>query len=139
MISVGRFVPENNFDIMIREFMKSRLDMDFTLITTEDTKFAAELQRKYNYRADSRIKFVGTVYDTELLAKIRERAAAYLHVHEVGGTNPSLLESMGKTKVNRTFPAPFVPRRVPAVLECAEGRDEPCGHKTAIAGGVGEI
>ncbi len=107
IISVGRFVPENNFDIMIREFMKSRTDLDFAIISTENEKYAAELQQKFNYRSDPRIKFVGTVYDAELLAKIRENAVAYLHGHEVGGTNPSLLESMGKTKVNLLYDVCF--------------------------------
>ena len=107
VISVGRFVQENNFDIMIREFMKSKLDMDFAVITTENGKYAAEIQQKFNYRSDPRIKFVGTVYDAELLAKIRENAVAYIHGHEVGGTNPSLLESMGKTKVNLLYDVCF--------------------------------
>ena len=107
IISVGRFVQENNFDIMIQEFMRSKTELDFAIITTENGKYAAELQQKLNYRSDSRIKFVGTVYDAELLAKIRENAAAYLHGHEVGGTNPSLLESMGKTKINLLYDVGF--------------------------------
>ena len=107
VISVGRFVQENNYDIMIREFMKSKLDMDFAIITTENKKYATEIQQKYNYRSDPRIKFVGTVYDAELLAKIRENAVAYIHGHEVGGTNPSLLESMGKTNVNLLYDVGF--------------------------------
>ena len=81
--------------------------MDFAIITTENEKYAAELQQKYRYRSDPRIKFVGTVYDAELLAKIREKAAAYIHGHEVGGTNPSLLESMGKTKINLLYDVGF--------------------------------
>ena len=32
--------------------------------------------------------------------KIRESAFAYLHGHEVGGTNPSLLEALGSTDLN---------------------------------------
>lgn len=99
-ISVGRFVPENNFDIMIREFMNSKTDKDFAIITTENPKYAEELQRKFRYKKDKRIKFVGTVYDAELLKKIRESAYGYFHGHEVGGTNPSLLESLGSTKLN---------------------------------------
>ena len=43
---------------------------------------------------------MGTVYDQELLQKIRENAFAYLHGHEVGGTNPSLLEALGSTELN---------------------------------------
>lgn len=99
-ISVGRFVPENNFDIMIREFMKSKTKKDFAIITTENSKYAEELQQKLKYKSDKRIKFVGTVYDAELLKKIRENAYGYFHGHEVGGTNPSLLESLGSTKIN---------------------------------------
>ena len=47
-----------------------------------------------------RVKFVGTVYDQELLKYIRENAFAYFHGHEVGGTNPSLLEALESTKLN---------------------------------------
>ena len=46
------------------------------------------------------MKFVGTVYDQELLKYIRENAFAYFHGHEVGGTNPSLLEALESTKLN---------------------------------------
>lgn len=106
-ISVGRFVPENNFDIMIREFMNSNTDKDFAIITTENPKYAEELQQKYQYKKDKRIKFVGTVYDAELLKKIRENAYGYFHGHEVGGTNPSLLESLGSTKINLLFDVGF--------------------------------
>ena len=49
---------------------------------------------------DRRIKFVGTVYDQDLLKKIREKAYGYIHGHEVGGTNPSLLEALASTKLN---------------------------------------
>lgn len=97
---VGRFVPENNYEIMIREFMKSKVNKDLVIITNVDEKFLNKLEKKLKYKADKRIKFVGTVYNKELLMKIREQAYGYLHGHEVGGTNPSLLESLGKTKLN---------------------------------------
>ena len=38
--------------------------------------------------------------NSELLKKIRENAYGYFHGHEVGGTNPSLLEALGSTKLN---------------------------------------
>ena len=97
---VGRFVPENNFETMIREFMRSDTDKDFAIITTTDGRFYNRLQERLNFEADDRIKFVGTVYDQELLKKIRENAFAYFHGHEVGGTNPSLLEALGSTDLN---------------------------------------
>lgn len=98
---VGRFVPENNYETMITEFMKSNTEKDFVLITNvEQNKFYDKLREKTGFDKDSRIKFVGTVYDQELLKKIRENAYGYFHGHEVGGTNPSLLEALATTDLN---------------------------------------
>lgn len=98
---VGRFVPENNYETMITEFMRSNTKRDCVIITNvEKNKFYTELAEKTGFEKDPRIKFVGTVYDQQLLKKIREEAHAYIHGHEVGGTNPSLLEAMASTKLN---------------------------------------
>lgn len=106
-ISVGRFVPENNFETMIREFTKSKSTKDFAIITTSNDKFLKELDERLHFSSDKRIKFVGTVYDQKLLKKIRENAYAYFHGHSVGGTNPSLLEALGSTKVNLLYDVGF--------------------------------
>lgn len=105
---VGRFVPENNYEIMITEFMKSNTKKDFVLITNvEKNKFYEKLKEKTSFDKDSRIKFVGTVYNQELLKKIRENAYGYFHGHEVGGTNPSLLEALATTDLNLLFDVEF--------------------------------
>lgn len=105
---VGRFVPENNYEVMIREFMKSKTKKDFVLITNvEHNQFYEELKIKTKFDEDERIKFVGTVYDAELLKKIRENAYGYFHGHEVGGTNPSLLEALGSTDLNLLLDVEF--------------------------------
>ena len=69
-------------------------------MTGVDDAFLAELEQKTHFKRDPRIKFVGTVYDQELLKKIREQAYGYFHGHEVGGTNPSLLEALASTRLN---------------------------------------
>lgn len=105
---VGRFVPENNYETMITEFMRSQTKKDLVVITNvEHNHFYEELNRKTGFENDSRIKFVGTVYDQELLKKIRENAYGYLHGHEVGGTNPSLLEALASTQINLLFDVGF--------------------------------
>ena len=55
---VGRFVPENSFEVMIREFMKSNSKKDFALITNVNEKFLNELEEKLHFKNDKRIKFV---------------------------------------------------------------------------------
>lgn len=97
---VGRFVPENNYETMIREFMNTNTRKNFAIITNVNDKFLAQLEDRLHFTRDARVKFVGTVYDRELLLKIREHAYGYFHGHEVGGTNPSLLEALGATKLN---------------------------------------
>lgn len=105
---VGRFVPENNFECIIREFMQSTSNKDLVLITNvEGNKYYKTLMNQTGFDRDKRIKFVGTVYDQELLKKIREGAFAYIHGHEVGGTNPSLLEALASTKLNLLFNVEF--------------------------------
>lgn len=105
---VGRFVPENNYETMITEFMKSTTKRDLVIVTNvEKNKFYNKLAKKTGFENDTRIKFVGTVYDQELLKKIREEAFAYIHGHEVGGTNPSLLEALASTRLNLLYDVGF--------------------------------
>ncbi|MBW3491684.1 beta 1-4 rhamnosyltransferase Cps2T [Bacillus sp. FDAARGOS_1420] len=105
---VGRFVPENNYELMVREFMKSDSTKDFVIISNvEQNQFYQDLLTKTNFDKDPRVKFVGTVYDQELLKKVRENAFAYFHGHEVGGTNPSLLEALASTKLNMLLDVVF--------------------------------
>ena len=102
-----RAVPENNFETIIREFMNSNTKRDLAVITTDNPKMLATLEQKLHYSVDKRIKFVGTVYDSELLVKIRENAYGYIHGHSVGGTNPTLLEALGSTKLNLLYDVGF--------------------------------
>jgi rhamnosyltransferase len=105
---VGRFVPENNYELIIQEFMQSKSKRDLVIITNvEENKFYKKLLERTAFDKDPRIKFVGTVYDTELLKKIREQAFGYLHGHEVGGTNPSLLEALASTRLNLLLDVQF--------------------------------
>ncbi len=105
---VGRFVPENNYEIIIKEFMKSNTKKDLVIITSyENSKFYNELNNKLHFEKDKRIKFVGTVYNSLCLKLIRLNAYAYIHGHSVGGTNPSLLEAMAATKLNLLYDCAF--------------------------------
>ncbi|GIP27525.1 rhamnosyltransferase [Paenibacillus sp. J23TS9] len=105
---IGRFVPENNYELIINEFMASDTTKDLVIITgVEQNSYFEELLQKCHFDLDARIKFVGTVYQEQLLKKIRELAYGYCHGHEVGGTNPSLLEALASTKLNLLYDVVF--------------------------------
>ncbi|MGB5124223.1 MAG: DUF1972 domain-containing protein, partial [Blautia wexlerae] len=107
-LMVGRFVPENNFELLIKSFMASTTTSDLVIVTNyEDNPFYESLRASTSFEQDKRVKFVGTVYDKNLLLKIRENAQAYLHGHEVGGTNPSLLEAMWSSRQNLVLDVTF--------------------------------
>lgn len=98
---VGRFVPENNYASMIQAFMKSQTRRSLLIICNhEQNAYFERLRQETAFDRDGRIKFVGTVYDRELLTYLRQEAFAYLHGHEVGGTNPGLLEALAHTDLN---------------------------------------
>jgi rhamnosyltransferase len=86
---VGRFVPENNFKTIVQEFNLSSSKKKLIIVSNSRKRML-----------NGRIIFANSLYDSELLKKIRENAFAYIHGHEVGGTNPSLLEAMASTKLN---------------------------------------
>lgn len=104
---VGRMIPENNYETILREFMGSNTSKDLVLICDTNNKFYRYLTKKFNINNDKRIKFIGTIYDKELLKKIRENAFCYIHGHEVGGTNPSLLEALASTQICMAYDVKF--------------------------------
>lgn len=105
---VGRFVPENNYEEIIRQFMASNTKRDLIVVCNhEGNAYFEDLKTKTGFDQDRRIKFVGTVYDRPLLTYIREQTFAYLHGHEVGGTNPGLLEALAHTDLNLVFGVDF--------------------------------
>ena len=105
---LGRFVPENNYETAIREFMKSSTERDLVIICNhEGNPYFDELRQITGFDKDKRVKFVGTVYDQDLLKYIRNQAFAYIHGHEVGGTNPGLLEALAQTNLNLIFNVDF--------------------------------
>ena len=105
---LGRFVPENNYETAIREFMTSSTKRDLVIICNhEGNPYFEELRTRTGFDQDPRVKFVGTVYDQDLLKYIRKEAFAYIHGHEVGGTNPGLLEALAQTDLNLVLRVSF--------------------------------
>ena len=105
---LGRFVPENNYEQAISEFMKSQTQRDLVIICNhQDNPYFETLRQQTKFDQDERIKFVGTVYEQDLLKYIRSQAFAYIHGHEVGGTNPGLLEALSQTDLNLVLGVDF--------------------------------
>ncbi len=97
-LAVGRFVPENSYDVIFREYAASGTDAGLLVISTRDEKYLRKLRSGSGTPDRPGIVLAGPVYDDALLRRIRAHARAYIHGHTVGGTNPSLLESMAAAR-----------------------------------------
>jgi len=107
---LGRFIPENNYEMMIKGFMESETTKKLVIVCnykTEIQSFHDHILKATNYSSDSRIKMVGTMYDSEILNYLRQNSLGYIHGHSVGGTNPGLLEAMSATDVNLIYDVVF--------------------------------
>ena len=131
-LMVSRFVPENNYETIIREFMASKSKRALVIICNQaepSNAFYELLRERTGFDQDSRVRFVGTVYDRELLTYIRQQAFAYLHGHEVGGTNPGLLEALATTDLNLVLDVNF---NQEVALDTARYWTKEAGNLTAL-------
>jgi len=89
---VARLEPENNTELIVREYLRSGLARP--LLVVGGARYADGYARRLHALACDRVRFTGGVYEPAVLNGLFRGCRAYLHGHEVGGTNPSLLRAM---------------------------------------------
>jgi len=92
---IARLEPENSIETILDGVLKANDDVDFLVIGKHETKFGEYLKSKYI--KSKNIKFIGGIYDINILNNLRYFSKLYFHGHTVGGTNPSLLEAMASS------------------------------------------
>jgi rhamnosyltransferase len=101
---IARLEPENNIDLIIDEFRKStskkKLVIVAPLIKTSYVKKLLESE-------SDGISFLGGIYEPKLQRTLRYNCFAYIHGHEVGGTNPTLVEALSCHNVILALDVPF--------------------------------
>lgn len=92
---VARFEPENHVDLILRGYRESSAALPLVVVGSAPYAAAHTDTIASIAASDPRIRLLGGIWDQELLDQLYVHAAAYLHGHSVGGTNPSLLRAMG--------------------------------------------
>ncbi len=92
---VARFEPENHLQEIVTGYVASQARMP--LVVVGDAPYADAYRARVRTAAgdDPRVRFLGSLWDSELLDTLYAHATTYLHGHSVGGTNPSLLRALG--------------------------------------------
>ncbi len=92
---IARLEPENNVETILDGVVLANQSVPFLVIGKYNTKYGTYLKEKY--AAEKEIRFLGGIYNLELLNNLRYFSNIYFHGHSVGGTNPSLLEAMASS------------------------------------------
>ncbi|MEX2567234.1 MAG: DUF1972 domain-containing protein [Cyclobacteriaceae bacterium] len=90
---VGRLIPDNNADLIVDGFVKSKSKRK--LVIVGDVPYHDRFAQKMKGIKDSRLVFTGYVRNQEQLASLYQNCYAYFHGHEYGGTNPAMLKALG--------------------------------------------
>lgn len=89
---VGRLIPDNNSDLILEGFKKANSNKK--LVIVGDVPYQDAYAQGMKAHASDQILFLGYVTDSEVLAELYHQSYAYLHGHEYGGTNPTMLKAM---------------------------------------------
>lgn len=93
---VGRLIPDNNSDLLINAFLNFNSNKKLVIVGDDVFNNTFSIQIKKKIKESSNIIFTGYIKDTLLLSALYQHAFAYLHGHEFGGTNPTLVKAMGE-------------------------------------------
>lgn len=90
---IARAEPENSLLEIVSAFSSVKRNMKLLVLGRYTDRF--EYQRKVMAAASDEVIFPGGIYDRNIVEALRLHTALYIHGHQVGGTNPSLVEALG--------------------------------------------
>ncbi|MES2003068.1 MAG: DUF1972 domain-containing protein [Bacteroidota bacterium] len=89
---VGRLIPDNNADLLLQGFLEAGSSKK--LVIVGDVPYRDQYADAIKAKAADNVIFLGYITNSEILAELYHHCFAYLHGHEFGGTNPTMLKAM---------------------------------------------
>ena len=89
---VARLIPDNNGDIIVKGFNQAKTCRK--LVVVGDVPYPNFYSKEIKKNASDKVIFLGYVEDQKLLQELYNNSYIYIHGHEHGGTNPSLLQAL---------------------------------------------
>ncbi|MEE9494419.1 MAG: DUF1972 domain-containing protein [Gammaproteobacteria bacterium] len=91
---IARPEPENSIREIVAAFSSKPRDYKLVVLGNYDPD-TTPYHKEVLDAANDNVKFVGAIYDHTIVNTLRFYTRLYLHGHQVGGTNPSLVEMLG--------------------------------------------
>ena len=90
---IARPEPENSILEIVTAFSQRRRNMPLVVLGKYQPE-ANAYHKQVLEAASDEVMFVGGIYEREIVDSLRYYTTAYFHGHQVGGTNPSLIEAL---------------------------------------------
>ena len=89
---VGRLIPDNNSRIIIDAFLTSKSKKK--LVVVGDVPYYDNYANEIKKIDSSRLILTGYIKNEYILSELYRNCYAYLHGHEYGGTNPTIVNEL---------------------------------------------
>ncbi len=89
---VGRLIPDNNSKLIIEGFLKSNSDKKIVIVG--DVPYNDDYANSVKKLSSNKIVFTGYVSDQDNLTALYENCFGYIHGHQFGGTNPTMINAL---------------------------------------------
>nr|WP_275426411.1 glycosyltransferase [Vibrio variabilis] len=93
-IIIARPEPENSILEVVKAFSNSKRNQKLVVLgnfTPDENPYHKQVLDS----ASDEVVFPGAIYDHDVVGALRFYSRYYVHGHQVGGTNPSLVEALG--------------------------------------------
>jgi glycosyltransferase involved in cell wall biosynthesis len=106
----SRLVPDNNADLIVKAFVASNSQRQLAVAGGADYR-GNRRERAFldalKAAANDRVEFLGHIDDPDHIKELHHHCFAYVHGHEYGGINPSLLKALGFSNCILALNTPF--------------------------------
>lgn len=102
---VGRLIPDNNADLIVKGFLASNSTKK--LVVVGDVPYKDTYAQDLKKLGNDRLIFTGHILDRNIVLSFFQHCFVYLHGHQFGGTNPTMIEAMSNRCAILALNTPF--------------------------------
>ena len=106
----SRLVPDNNADLIMEAFVTSNSEKKLAIAGGADyrgNKMENAFLDKLKSIANENVLFLGHIDSSEHIKELHHHCFAYIHGHQFGGINPSILKALGFSNCILALNTPF--------------------------------
>ena len=89
---VGRLIPDNNSKLIIEGYLKSNSKKSIVIVG--DVPYNDDYANDIKLLSSNKVVFTGYVNDQVDLSVLYDNCYGYIHGHEFGGTNPTMINAL---------------------------------------------